>query len=71
MSEAPAPLRLANIEEAVKELENELFLFTTHYKFNEGATVVNPFFGDFNYEQCVHLLHKHAIHHLKQFSLIN
>jgi hypothetical protein len=70
MSETPAPLRLASMEEALQELENELFLFTSHYKFNEGAVVTNPFFGDFNYEQWVHLLHKHAIHHLKQFSLI-
>jgi hypothetical protein len=70
MSEMPAPLRHANMEEAIQELENEIFLFTSHYKFNEGTVVTNPFFGDFNYEQWVHLLHKHAIHHLRQFSLI-
>ena len=70
MSEAPAPLRRANLEEAITELENEIFLFTTHFQFNAGAVVTNPFFGDFNYEQWLHLLHKHAIHHLKQFSLI-
>ncbi|MGZ3864526.1 MAG: hypothetical protein ACXVPN_16545 [Bacteroidia bacterium] len=70
MSETPAPLRNANMQEAIQELENEIFLFTSHYKFNEGATVVNPFFGTFNYEQWIHLLHKHAIHHLKQFSVL-
>ena len=26
--------------------------------------------ADFNYDQWMHLLHKHAIHHLKQFDLI-
>ena len=70
MSETPAPLRHANMEEAIQELENEIFLFTSHYKFNEGTIVTNPFFGDFNYEQWLHLLHKHAIHHLRQFSLM-
>ncbi len=70
MSETPAPLRQANMEDAVKELENEIFLFTTHYQFYPNAIVTNPFSGDFNYKEWVHLLHKHAIHHLKQFSII-
>jgi len=71
MSETPAPLRNANMEDAIQELENEILLFTTHYQFNEGAIVTNPFFGDMNYKEWVHLLHKHAIHHLKQFSVID
>lgn len=71
MSETPAPLRHANMEDAVKELENEIFLFTTHYQFNSGAIVTNPFYGDFNYNEWLHLLHKHATHHLRQFSVIN
>lgn len=70
MSETPAPLRKKNMEEAISELEHEISSFVSYYKNNAGATVVNPFFGTFNYEQWVHLLHKHAIHHLKQFSVI-
>jgi hypothetical protein len=71
MSETPAPLRHVSLEEAIQELENELFLFTSHYQFNKGAIVTNPFFGDLNFDEWVHLLHKHAVHHLKQFSVIN
>jgi len=71
MSETPAQLRHANLEEAIKELENEVLLFTTHYQFNLEASVTNPFFGDLNYGEWVHLLHKHATHHLKQFSVID
>ena len=71
MSETPAPLRNKNMEEAIQELENEIFLFTSHFKFNEGVIVTNPFFGDLNYQEWLHLLHKHAVHHLKQFSLMN
>ncbi len=71
MNETPASLRHENIKDAVKELENEIFLFTTHYQFNSGAIVTNPFYGDFNYREWLHLLHKHAVHHLKQFLVIN
>ncbi len=70
MTETPAALRHANIEEAVKEIENEIKSFVSYYKANPNAVVMNPFFGDFNYEQWLHLLHKHANHHLKQFNLI-
>lgn len=70
MSEAPAPLRHSNIQDAVHELENEIFLFLSYYDFNPDAVVRNPFYGELNYKEWLHLLHKHARHHLKQFSLI-
>ncbi len=70
MTEAAAALRNATIEEAVKELENEINSFLNYYKTDPNAIVMNPFFGDFNYEQWLHLLHKHAVHHLKQFNLV-
>lgn len=70
MSETPAPLRNATIEDAVKEIETEVKSFLDYYKKNPEAKVLNPFFGEFNYEQWLHLLHKHAVHHLKQFNLV-
>ncbi|MFL5753838.1 MAG: DinB family protein [Bacteroidia bacterium] len=70
MNETPDPLRKANISEARGELEAEIKNFVNYYKTNPGAIITNPFFGDFNYEQWLHLLHKHALHHLKQFSLV-
>lgn len=68
--EAPA-LRNFSIESAITELDNEINSFVAFYKANPDAVVTNPFFGDFNYEQWLHLLHKHAVHHLKQFNLTN
>lgn len=70
MSETPAPLRNATIEAAIKELEAEMNLFMEFYKQRPGKIVTNPFFGDLNFAEWVHLLHKHAQHHLRQFSLI-
>lgn len=70
MSETPASLRKINISEAIAELENEISDFINFYKSKPDHIQTNPFFGDFNYNEWLHLLHKHAIHHLKQFNLI-
>lgn len=71
MSETPAPLRHTSMEDATHELENEVFLFLSYYDFNPEAVVTNPFYGDLNYKEWLHLLHKHATHHLKQFAVIS
>lgn len=70
MSETPAPLRNNSITEAIWELEKEIKSFFNVYKDNPGHKEINPFFGEFNYEEWLHLLHKHATHHLKQFNLL-
>lgn len=70
MSATPAPLRKASMEEAIRELQDELYRFFDFYKKNPTAIIRNPFFGDFNHTEWLHLLHKHAVHHLKQFSLV-
>lgn len=70
MSEAPEPLRNPSLSEAIAELENEIKIFIDFYKLNPDRKVLNPFFGEFNYDQWLHLLHKHAVHHLKQFNLV-
>ena len=70
MTEEAAPLRNKNIDEAIEELKEEIAEFLNYYKHNPDSKVTNPFFGDLNYEEWMHLLYKHAIHHLKQFNLI-
>ncbi len=70
MPETPAPLRNENLQSAILELENEIKMFVNFYKANPDEVVTNPFFGPLNYAEWLHLLHKHACHHLKQFNLI-
>ncbi len=70
MSEEPSPFRHANISNAISELEGEVKALFDFYKANPDAKKLNPFFGEFSYEDWLHLLHKHANHHLKQFNLI-
>lgn len=69
MSDEAHPLRHKSIEDAVKELEEEVKEFLAFYEHEPENKVLNPFFGDLNYSEWLHLLHKHAIHHLKQFNL--
>ncbi|MEO6069427.1 MAG: hypothetical protein ABIN57_06520 [Chitinophagaceae bacterium] len=69
MPEIPAPVRNKTVEAALKELEAEIRFFFSVFQNNKLQTSRNPFFGDLNFEQNVHLLYKHAVHHLRQFSV--
>lgn len=70
MTELPIPTRKATMEEAIAELEKEIMNFTTFFENNPGAKLTNSFFGDLNFEEWTHLLHKHAVHHSKQFGIL-
>lgn len=70
MSDTPDPIRNENMEMAIEELRNEFNDFFKLFETDKQKIITNPFFGDLNYLQWLHLLHKHAVHHLKQFSLI-
>lgn len=69
MPEVPAPVINVSTEEAITELEKEIQFFFTVFEKNNLQVTRNPFFGDLNFEQNVHLLHKHASHHLRQFGV--
>lgn len=69
MPETPPPVRNASVEDAIAELQQELKEFFTAFEQNKNLTTRNPFFGDLNFEENVQLLHKHALHHLKQFGV--
>ncbi len=70
LPEVPPPVRNISMEEALKELETEIDFFFSVFKENNQQRTLNPFFGDLNFEQNVQLLHKHALHHLKQFGIM-
>lgn len=69
MAEEPAPLRYKTVQAAIGALQQELIAFFEAYEKEPGMTILNPFFGELNFEQNVQLLYKHAIHHLKQFGV--
>lgn len=65
----PAPVQTRSVEEALQELQAEINYFFTVFEKNKLQVTRNPFFGDLNFEENVHLLYKHALHHLKQFGV--
>jgi hypothetical protein len=69
LPEIPAPVKNPSIELALKELETEIDYFFSVFQKNKLQVTRNPFFGDLNFEQNVQLLHKHALHHLRQFGV--
>lgn len=63
----PLPLHFPSMEAAVSKLEAELQYFIDTFQSNPGLATQNPFFGVLDFDQNIHLLHKHAVHHLRQF----
>ena len=71
MGEEPEPLRQKNMEDAIAEYEMEINAMKNHFEKNSGTVLLNPFFGELDFNDWIQLLHKHEVHHLKQFGLLS
>ena len=69
LGEEPAPPIHAGMPAALDDLHKEIQEFVEYFERNPGKITTNPVFGDLNFQEWVQLLHKHAVHHLKQFGL--
>ena len=69
MTEEPAALKAPDMPSALAKLQSELDHFFMVHEQDPLLKNNNPFFGELDYEQQVQFLHKHAMHHLKQFGL--
>lgn len=69
MPDTPAPHRNQNLSIAADELQQSVAELFTTFATAPGKEVLNPFFGMLNYELTIHLLYKHAWHHLRQFGI--
>ncbi|MET0462118.1 MAG: hypothetical protein ABW007_03155 [Chitinophagaceae bacterium] len=69
LGEDPSPVRFNTVQAAIANLHGELIHFFEVFEKNPVMTTLNPFFGPLNFEQNVQLLHKHALHHLRQFGV--
>jgi hypothetical protein len=69
MEEEPASLKHNSLQESVAELQEELNAFFVVFENDPLLITSNPIFGELTYEENIHLLYKHAQHHLKQFEL--
>lgn len=66
----PLPLHFASMEIAINKLQSELQYLVDTFEQDPGLTTLNPIFGQLDFEGNVQLLHKHALHHLRQFGLV-
>ena len=61
MSDVPGPLQHHTLQTAISVLQEELIYFFKHFENNPTTTTRNPFFGDLNFEENVHLLQNQRI----------
>ncbi len=61
--------RYESIQDSLGELQVQIDDFFDVFSEDKRKIITNPFFGDLDYAQWVHLLYKHAWHHLRQFGV--
>ncbi len=64
------PHRQPDITSAIDKLQKELDYFFEEFDKNPEFVTGNAFFGNLDYRMNIQLLHKHALHHLRQFGLV-
>ncbi|MEP6948786.1 MAG: hypothetical protein ABI863_05915 [Ginsengibacter sp.] len=64
------PIRQRDLPSSINKLKKELDYFFEVFEMHPGLRTGNPFFGELDYDMNIQLLHKHAMHHLKQFGLV-
>ena len=70
LPEESLPLRYKTVQAAIGSLHEELIRFFEVFEKDHRLTTRHPVFGDLDFEQNVQLLHKHALHHLRQFGVM-
>lgn len=68
LPDTPPPPKHASKDTALAELEYELHYFFDVFEKEGLEHSRNPIFGDLSYEENLHLLCKHILHHLRQFA---
>jgi len=64
----PSPIKGITLSESLDNLKLELNHFFEVFQ-NEEDRIENPFFGRLNKQEQIQLLHKHVVHHLRQFGV--
>ena len=69
LGEEPVPLKKHTKEAAVGKLQEELIHFFEVFEKEPGLITTHPVFGELNFEENIQIMHKHALHHLRQFGV--
>ncbi len=65
------PLEFENLDSAIKSLKTETDKFYILFKNNKGTKLINPTYGELNFEEWVQFHKRHFDHHLLQFGLLS
>lgn len=68
--EGADPFRFSTLDEAKKNLNEQLDDFEAYFKNNPAATPIQPRLGALNHDEWVIFHNKHFTHHFKQFGLL-
>lgn len=69
LGEEPTPQKKHTKEAAIGKLQEELIHFFEAFEKNPSLITTHPVFGELNFEENIQIMHKHALHHLKQFGV--
>ena len=64
------PHRQPDLQSAINKLQKEMDHFFLIFEKNPDLKTGNAFFDQLDYNMNIQLLHKHAMHHLRQFGLV-
>ena len=69
LGEEPVPLKKQTKEAAIGKLQEEIIYFFEVFEKNPALRTTHPVFGELDLEMNIQILHKHALHHLRQFGI--
>lgn len=67
LPEEPLPLKKHTVQAAIGKLQEELIYFFDVFENKPELKTMHPAFGELDFNENIQVMHKHAIHHLKQF----
>lgn len=69
LPDTPEPATYETIEESLAHLQEDIDVFISVFNEDKEKQVLNPFFGNLTFDEWTHLLHKHAMHHMRRFGV--
>lgn len=69
LPDTPPPSQFQNSQQAIDALQNEIKNFIETFQREPDKRIMNPFFGNLNFQEWCQLLYKHTTHHLRQFGI--
>jgi len=70
LSDVPPAVKHTTVQDAIAAIQTEIDHLFEVFENDKELKTTHPFFGNLDFEHTIQLLHKHAMHHLRQFGLV-